>query len=74
MPELIEDGVNGRLVDPEDVAAWRIALDSVADDGESLRLGDEASATWERRFTPGVAIAELEDVYRDVLARAQATR
>ena len=74
LPELIEDGVNGRLVDPGDIAAWRIALDSVADDGESLRLGDEASATWERRFTPRVAIAELEDVYRDVLARARVTR
>ena len=71
LPELVGDGINGRLVDPDDVAAWRIALDSVADDEESLRLGHEAFATWERRFTPDVAIEELENVYRDVLAGAQ---
>jgi glycosyltransferase involved in cell wall biosynthesis len=74
LPELIEEGVNGHLVDPADERGWRDAMDSVADEEESRRLGDGAFATWQRRFTPGIALRELEEGYGELIAAARASR
>ena len=74
LPELIEEGVNGRLVDPTDERGWRDAMENVGDDEQSRRLGNGAFATWERRFTPGIALRELEDAYGELIAAAQTSR
>ncbi|WP_372716749.1 glycosyltransferase family 4 protein [Novipirellula sp.] len=52
IPEMIEDGRNGLLVDaPNDVAAWARAIDSaLTDDDLRQRLGHEASKSTEARF------------------------
>ena len=65
MPELVQDGVNGLLVPPGDVRAWRAAIDCLLDDDVSERLGDGAYATWAARFSPTQAASELERAYAD---------
>ena len=67
LPELVEDGVNGRLAAVDDPAAWRLALTEIADDAESVRLGDQAFATWQQRFTPELGLRELEAAYESAL-------
>ena len=71
LSELVEDGVNGRLVAAEDGRGWREAMESVADDEESIRMGANAHASWERRFTPALAIRALEDAYGEVMTAAR---
>ena len=63
LPELVEDGVNGRLVAVDDAEAWHKTLTEIADDAESVRLGDRAFATWSRRYAPELALRELEGAY-----------
>jgi glycosyltransferase involved in cell wall biosynthesis len=74
LPELIEEGVNGHLVDPADERGWRDAMESVADGEESRRLGNGAFATWRRRYTPEIALRSLEEVYGEFIAAARTSR
>jgi glycosyltransferase involved in cell wall biosynthesis len=74
LPELIEEGVNGHLVDPADERGWRGAMESVADEEQSRRLGNGAFATWQRRFTPRKALRELEEAYGKLIAAAPTSR
>lgn len=66
LPELVEDGVNGYLVDRDDSPGWHSALERLSDDAQTRCLGDAAYATWKQRFTPEIALRELEAVYREV--------
>jgi glycosyltransferase involved in cell wall biosynthesis len=61
--ELVEDGVNGVLVDREDSRGWRDAVERLLDDGESSRLGRGAYDTWRARFSPARATTDLEGAY-----------
>jgi glycosyltransferase involved in cell wall biosynthesis len=57
VPELIEDGVNGRLVPPDDPASLSAALALlIADPAARLRLGQAGRARVLEQFamTPGV--------------------
>ena len=65
MPELVQDDVNGLLVPPGDIRAWRAAVDRLLDDDVSERLGRGAYATWAERFSPTEAARELEKAYAD---------
>jgi glycosyltransferase involved in cell wall biosynthesis len=69
LPELVEDGANGLLVDAEDTAGWRAAVDLLLDDSQSSRLGAGAFATWEARHSPATGLAELERAYADAIDR-----
>jgi glycosyltransferase involved in cell wall biosynthesis len=68
LPELVDEGVNGRLVEPGNDLAWRHALEGITDDAQSMVLGHGALATWQRRFTPEIAIRALEDAYGDAVS------
>ncbi len=60
VPELIEDGVTGLLVPPEDPAALAAALDRVIrDPGLRARLGDAARLRVETAFDHDHGIADL---------------
>ena len=61
--ELVEDGVNGLLVPPDDPKAWRSAIERLLDDGESERLGRGAFECWQERFSPSIATQRLEQAY-----------
>jgi glycosyltransferase involved in cell wall biosynthesis len=63
LSELVEDNVNGLLVPPDDVRAWRAAVARLLDDGESERLGRGAYECWQKRFSPSIATRRLEDSY-----------
>lgn len=67
LPELVDDGVNGLLVDVDDEDGWRAAAEQLLDDDESIRLGDGAFATWQRRHSPEVGLVELERAYADAM-------
>jgi glycosyltransferase involved in cell wall biosynthesis len=63
LEELVQDGVTGLVVPAEDPAAWMIAVQSLLDDREAIRLGDGAREAWEERFTPERGLAALEAAY-----------
>ena len=61
--KLVEDNVNGLLVEPDDARGWREAVDRLLDDTESVRSGRGAYEAWEKRFSPALATARLECAY-----------
>ncbi|RIL09627.1 MAG: hypothetical protein DCC75_06090 [Proteobacteria bacterium] len=66
MPEIIEDGVSGRLVEPEDSKALHHALRELISDAElRRRMGAAARDCYQRRFSREAMIAELEKMYRE---------
>ena len=69
VPELITDGVSGRLVPPEDPTALAEAIDGVLGD---VDLARDMAARARRRvvadFTADVAARKLLDLYRDELS------
>jgi glycosyltransferase involved in cell wall biosynthesis len=63
LPELVTPGVSGVLVDRQDVEGWRAAVESLADDDCSARLGEGARREWMSHYSPDRAIANLEAAY-----------
>jgi glycosyltransferase involved in cell wall biosynthesis len=69
IPELVEDGVNGLLVDPEDPAALADALERVhADRALRARLADAGRDTVARRFDGTRLAAELSALFREAIS------
>jgi glycosyltransferase involved in cell wall biosynthesis len=70
--DAIEDGVNGRLVAPDDPGAWLDAIADLLGDGEErLRLGMAARRTVESRFTIDRMTDSYLEVYRDIVSDAR---
>jgi glycosyltransferase involved in cell wall biosynthesis len=70
LPEVVEDGHTGRLVDPGDAAALRRAVDSLlADASLRRRFGAAARERALSRFTWEAAAEVAIDCYRRALAR-----
>ncbi|MGH6624276.1 MAG: TIGR03088 family PEP-CTERM/XrtA system glycosyltransferase [Burkholderiaceae bacterium] len=71
-PELIRDNETGRLVGSDDPAAMGAVIMQLARNAEARRkLGVEARAEVERRFSLDRMVNEYEAVYNDVLAQRQ---
>jgi glycosyltransferase involved in cell wall biosynthesis len=68
LPEVVQDSISGRLVDPADPGAWVKAVRSMADDDFRQALSAGARQTYERFYRPEIALRTLEDVYKGVLA------
>lgn len=67
IPEIIQDGVNGLLVDVNDIDAMRTALTTLAADGNlRARLG-EAGRRMARQWSPAIMADRYEDLYRAIL-------
>lgn len=66
--EIIEDGVDGRLVPVGDTAAVTAALLGLTDDGERHRMGRAALAA-SRRFDPARVAERHEKLFTDLVAR-----
>lgn len=65
MPELIEDGVNGRLFTPKDAAGLSRMINEMLRDEKALRaMGRAGRATAEREFDPEVHYHKIHDVYQ----------
>jgi glycosyltransferase involved in cell wall biosynthesis len=71
LPELVDDGVNGRLFPVDDAVAWAAGLDRMRSDAESAVLGDGAFSTWRERFTPEEGLRRLEAAYAEAIARRE---
>ncbi len=71
LPELIEDGVDGRCVPAEDPEALGEALEALTGDpARALAMGRAARAKVERGFTPERHLERLDAVYREAAAAA----
>ncbi|HKG13633.1 MAG TPA: glycosyltransferase family 4 protein [Pyrinomonadaceae bacterium] len=69
IPEIIRDGVNGRLVPPDDPAALADALVRIDSDRQLARsLSNAARATVRERFDGERFAAELAALFREVLS------
>jgi glycosyltransferase involved in cell wall biosynthesis len=75
MADLIEEGVTGLLFEPGDATqlAERLAW-ARANPGRMRRMGANARAEYERKYTPEVNFAQLQAIYREVLKESQARR
>jgi glycosyltransferase involved in cell wall biosynthesis len=69
VPEVVDDGVTGLLVSPDDVGALRGALESLASDPErAKRMGEAGRARALRLFMPEAHVAQLVELYDELLA------
>jgi glycosyltransferase involved in cell wall biosynthesis len=67
-PKIIEDGVDGRLVDPKDVDGMVAALRPLLEDAAlRRRMGDAAQHKIGDRFTVAHMTRAYEDVYEDMV-------
>jgi glycosyltransferase involved in cell wall biosynthesis len=67
LPELVQDGSNGVLVDRDQAGGWRVAAQRLSDDVESGRLGEGAYRTWRERFSPEMGLEALLRAYEDAI-------
>jgi glycosyltransferase involved in cell wall biosynthesis len=70
LPDLIADGETGCLVPPGDPAALAASILRLLRDHEpARRLGEAARATVARQFTIERLCRDVNDLYRELLAR-----
>ncbi len=71
IPDVIEDGVNGRLVPPEDAGALAAALEDLLRRSDAaVRLGRAGQCTVRERYTWERVVEQFEAVYDEVLGLA----
>jgi glycosyltransferase involved in cell wall biosynthesis len=69
-PEIIEDGVNGRLVPPQDPAALADALTELLDDrARAAAMGKRGREMALERFAWPAYLRQLDELYREVAGR-----
>jgi len=68
VPEMIGDGVNGRLVPPRDPAALAAAILELLADPETARARAEKARETVRAFDLARTIERTEALYREILA------
>jgi glycosyltransferase involved in cell wall biosynthesis len=70
LPEILRDGVTGRLIAPGSPAALADAIAELADDaGQRERLGAAAAADVAQRFSTRRMLDEIQSLYDELLAR-----
>jgi glycosyltransferase involved in cell wall biosynthesis len=67
LPESVRDGESGLLMTPGAPDQWTAAVERLADDGESVRLGDGALRMWSTRHRPEHSLGRLESAYAAAL-------
>jgi glycosyltransferase involved in cell wall biosynthesis len=70
LPEIVRDDESGLLIAPGVPDQWRVAVERLADDSESVRLGDGALRLWSVRHRPEHSLGRLESAYAAVLNRS----
>jgi starch synthase len=72
VPEIVEDGVTGILVPPDDAQALAGALDRLlADPSLRQRMGRSPRARMEREFDWERCLDRMEPVYRSVVGQPE---
>lgn len=67
VPELVEHDVSGLLLPSLDSCDIVAAAHRLLDDGEAERMGEGAWRAWRDRYSPELALANLEGAYETVL-------
>jgi glycosyltransferase involved in cell wall biosynthesis len=68
LPEIVRDGVTGRLVAPGDPCALAVALAQLRDEPDRrARLGSAAAADVRERFAPARLLARVQGLYDGLL-------
>lgn len=68
LPEVVTDGVDGRLVPPGDDAAMAEAvLELLGDDARRAAMAEAARTTACARFSPAIVVPRYEAIYRRVV-------
>ena len=68
IPEVIEDGVNGYLVEPRDSDSLAEKLEILIDDkNKRERMGREGRKRFEEKFDASIMLRQLEDLYESLL-------
>lgn len=70
LPDMVADGLTGRLVAPGVSSEWANAIDALCCEETVTRMGCAARAEWERLYSPERAIKLLESVYLEAGVRA----
>ena len=70
LPELIEEGESGLLVTPSEPGEWASAVEQLADDEQSSRMGEHAWRLWQEHYSPERGLENLEAAYRAALSRS----
>ena len=69
LAELVEDGVTGILVAPNDAAEWAVKMQWALDHPDRMaQMGRAARAVYERHYTGEVNYRQLMGIYRDAAA------
>lgn len=69
-PELIQDGVDGVLVEAGNAHAWATVFQDIETHPERYRaLGQAARQTYEQHFTPDANIAQLTRIYQFAMSQ-----
>ena len=71
LPEHVSHDLSGLLAPVDDADAWAEAVEALADDEMSERLGQGAYESWSENFSPEVALSSLEQIYREAIAVAE---
>jgi glycosyltransferase involved in cell wall biosynthesis len=75
VPELVEDGVSGLLVDPGDVPAMSNAVLALLTDPDRARaMGEKGRTRATEDYDINRVIVRIEDVFSDLLKRARGRR
>jgi glycosyltransferase involved in cell wall biosynthesis len=75
VPDVVEDGVTGLLVEPRDVAGLARALEALLTDEERRQeLGAAGRARQQRDYTVAAMVGRVEELYGRLLAASPRRR
>jgi glycosyltransferase involved in cell wall biosynthesis len=69
LPEVVEDGVTGRVVEPEPASVDEAMIELARDPGLRARMGAAGRARATDRFSLGSMVGATREVYREVTGR-----
>jgi glycosyltransferase involved in cell wall biosynthesis len=69
LPELIEDGVTGWVVDDTAENLARVMIEAASDPAKTAAMGKAARKAAEDRFAPAQHVRALDLLYSEVLQR-----
>ena len=66
IPEIVEDGANGRLIEPEDAAGLYAAVEALLGDPDELAAMRDRNRQKSRDFGPARMADAYEAIYREI--------
>jgi glycosyltransferase involved in cell wall biosynthesis len=67
LPEVVQTGRTGLIVDVDHANGWKEAIEMLNDNDLNLRMGSEALSLWKKRYSPNHGRDQLEAAYAQAL-------